>query len=103
MEHIIGAIHWNDILSKPGKSLICFTAKWCGPCKTLKPKLESLAHLEQYSEIGFYTIDIDQCEELCTQLNITSIPTIIILNSGVEHKCIVGANYQQIVDGLKTL
>jgi thioredoxin 1 len=103
MEHIIGATHWNDILSKSGKSLICFTAKWCGPCKTLKPKLESLTYLERYSEVGFYTIDIDQSEELCTLLDITSIPTIIILKSGVEDKRIVGANYQQIVDDLKTI
>jgi thioredoxin 1 len=103
MEHIIGATHWNEILSKQEKSFICFTAKWCGPCKTLKPKLESLANLEQYSEVGFYTIDIDQSEELCTLLNITSIPTILIIKSGVEHKRVVGANYQQIVEDLNTL
>ena len=103
MQEIVGAVHWNNILSKECNKLICFSAKWCGPCKTLKPKLESLSLQDKYNGIEFYTVDVDKSEELCTTLDITSLPTILILKTAFEYKRIVGSNYQQILDDLNSL
>lgn len=37
--------------------MIEFTAKWCGPCKSLEPKLEELA--ANYTDVEFVKIDVD--------------------------------------------
>ncbi|CAN6932994.1 unnamed protein product [Brassica oleracea] len=37
--------------------VIEFTAKWCGPCKFLEPKLEDLA--AKYTGVEFVKIDVD--------------------------------------------
>lgn len=37
--------------------MIEFTAKWCGPCKSLEPKVEELA--AKYTDVEFVKIDVD--------------------------------------------
>jgi len=48
MQEIGDIEDWNNALSNNIYTLICFTARWCGPCKTLKPKLELLANDDKY-------------------------------------------------------
>lgn len=39
-------------------SLICFTAKWCGPCNHVKPILEEIS--DEYKDIiDVYNVDVD--------------------------------------------
>lgn len=83
--------------------VVCFSAKWCGPCKILKPVIETLSTSEEYKGIDFYKVDVDESQELSNSLKIVSLPTLIILNSGVEYIRIVGSNVQQIIADLNTL
>lgn len=52
-----------------------FWATWCGPCKFISPKLERLS--EEYSEILFGKINVEEEQNLIKNYEITSIPTII--------------------------
>jgi thioredoxin 1 len=54
-----------------------FFAEWCGPCKKLKPELESLeaAHKGQVTVVR---IDVDKNKNLARELQITEIPIIMI-------------------------
>lgn len=103
MQEIEDIEDWNNALSSHNYILICFSAIWCGPCKTLKPKLELLANEDRYKNIGFYKVDVDKNEELSKLLNITSLPTIVIISSGREYSRIVGSNYTEIVESLHSL
>ena len=39
-------------------SMICFTAKWCGPCNHMKPIMEEIS--EEYKDIvDIYNVDVD--------------------------------------------
>jgi len=58
-----------------------FSAPWCGPCKMFKPVLQQVA-----SEFGIVIndINVDYDTMYTEKYNITSVPTIIILdNQGI--------------------
>ena len=64
-----------------------FTATWCGPCKAFKPVMNEVVG-EGYS-IQF--IDIDQNKTLASQYGVSSVPTTVIEENGVEVDRFVGA------------
>lgn len=103
MQEIEDIEDWNNAISNNTHTLICFSAKWCGPCKMLKPNLESLSNNDEYKNIGFYTVDVDKNEELSKSLNITSLPTIVIVSSGREYARIIGVNLLQLVEKLDSV
>ena len=64
-----------------------FTSTWCGPCKTFKPII-----LELISEGYNITIlDVDQEQSLSSQYRVSSVPTTVIEENGVEVDRFVGA------------
>ena len=62
------------------KVLVQYTASWCGPCRSLSPKLELISNT--YSDVKFSKIDVDNLEnqDLIINLGIMSVPTVIIYN-----------------------
>lgn len=56
-----------------------FYAPWCGDCVRIKPILEDLA--QNYK---VHKINIDECEGLANEFEISRIPTLIFFKDGVE-------------------
>jgi thioredoxin 1 len=45
-------------LNQEKLSMICFTAKWCGPCNHMKPTIEEIS--EEYKDsVDVYNVDVD--------------------------------------------
>jgi thiol-disulfide isomerase/thioredoxin len=64
-----------------GKSILYFTASWCGPCQKIKPIYESVK--KQYdSNIKFYKMDLSNNQDIADKLKVTSIPTFFFINDG---------------------
>lgn len=64
-----------------------FTANWCQPCKSFKPII-----LELISEgYNITIVDIDQEQSLSSQYRVSSVPTTVIEENGVEVDRFVGA------------
>jgi len=55
-----------------------FYADWCGPCKTQDPILEDIA--EEWNEVEFEKIDVDEQQEIANEYQVRSLPTVIVEN-----------------------
>ena len=58
-----------------------FGAEWCGPCRALKPVLETLKQ-EFEGKATFIEYNVDNSPEETQKYNITSIPVVIIEKDG---------------------
>lgn len=56
-------------------------ASWCGPCKSLKPKLEALC--SEY-QVPLTRIDGGTYRDLAAELKVRSVPTVIVFVQGKE-------------------
>lgn len=56
--------------------VIKFSAVWCGPCKTYDPIFSAVA--EQFPDVTFEKVDIEDKPELTEKYNIRNVPTTII-------------------------
>lgn len=73
----------NEAINNEKKTLILFSADWCGPCKVLKPTLEKVE--ESLSEsYNFIKVDISDVEETTKKFNIRNIPTCVLTKEGKE-------------------
>ncbi|XP_030386879.1 thioredoxin-2-like [Scaptodrosophila lebanonensis] len=74
--------------------VVDFFATWCGPCKIIAPKLEEIAQ-KLAEKIVVLKVDVDKCEEIVMELNVSSMPTFVFLKKIEEF---AGANAQRLID-----
>ena len=74
MKYITNKQELNEIINSNKSIIIKYTAKWCGPCKTIQVLLDQIP--DENPEIEIYGIDVDTSEDLAESANIRSIPTL---------------------------
>jgi thioredoxin 1 len=71
----------NDLSVCEGEEcylLFYFTAKWCGPCQSIKPLLQKISEGSDASKLKVYIIDIDDNDEISKEFQIRSVPTFYL-------------------------
>ncbi|MBQ0099072.1 MAG: thioredoxin [Firmicutes bacterium] len=61
--------------------LVDFYATWCNPCRLQGPIIEEINE-ELNGKIKVLKVDVDKNEEISVNLNVMSIPTLIIYKNG---------------------
>ena len=61
--------------------LVDFFATWCGPCKMMQPILEQVSQ-QLGDQVRIVKIDVDRNQQLASQLNVSSVPTLAIFKNG---------------------
>ena len=82
----------DDVIeaSKSLPIVVDFWAPWCGPCKTLGPALEAEVKATN-GKIKMVKIDIDQNQNLASQMRIQSIPAVFAFVDGQPIDGFMGA------------
>jgi len=83
---------FNDLLESSGEKLVVidFYAEWCGPCRSVAPKLERMA--SEFPDVVFGKVNIENAKEVATIFTISSIPHFKLFKNKKEVSDIMGSN-----------
>lgn len=71
----------NEVLKAKGLVLVDFWAAWCQPCQMLLPVIDQIAEeIKGKAKVG--KVNIDENQDLASQYNIMSLPTVILFKDG---------------------
>ncbi|MCL4123537.1 UNVERIFIED_CONTAM: hypothetical protein GTU68_005729, partial [Idotea baltica] len=79
-------------LAEAGSKLVVvdFYATWCGPCKTISPKIEAMS--AELSDVVFIKVDVDECEDVSLAYQISCMPTFMFFRNSAKVESFSGAN-----------
>ena len=68
------------------KLIVDFWAKFCGPCKMMKPMFDKVSEelRNENSEVQLYTLDVEQNRDLAVELGVRAVPTLKSFSDGKE-------------------
>jgi len=72
---------FQELIESEKPVLIDFYADWCGPCKALAPIIQQLKS-EMGDQVRIVKIDVDRNAAIAQQLQVQSIPTLMIFQNG---------------------
>lgn len=89
----------EKVLQKKDKLVVVdFFATWCGPCKTMGPRLETIVG-GRSNEVDLALVDVDNLDTLAGEWKVTTIPAVFAVKNGKAVDQFIG---QKDEDQLKT-
>ncbi|KAK9874316.1 hypothetical protein WA026_002668 [Henosepilachna vigintioctopunctata] len=94
--HIKDKADLDSKLTDAGDQLVVidFFATWCGPCRMIAPQVEELA--AEHKNVIILKVDIDECEDLAMEYNISSMPTFVFIKRKEVITSFSGANFAKL-------
>ena len=93
--------NFNAFITSNKLVVVDFFAKWCGPCRALSPYIDELSANNHH--ILFAKANIEEVPIMANELDIKSLPCVIIFENGKEINRVVGFNkpkLQAIIENL---
>lgn len=75
--------------------IIDFFATWCGPCKTISPKVAELGG--QNPTIIVLKVDVDKVPDVAEKYDISAMPTFKVIKDGQVVDTMVGGDPERLV------
>ena len=89
----------EEVMNSEKPVLIDFWAPWCGPCRMVVPIIDEIA--AEHPEYKVVKVNVEEEVELASQFGVASIPTLVVMQNGMEVERSVGARPKnQILDML---
>lgn len=70
----------KEVIESEKTVLLDFWASWCGPCRMLSPIVDEIA--EENPDIKVGKVNVDEEQELASQFNVMSIPSLFVMKNG---------------------
>ena len=85
---------FNAIITSNKLVVVDFFATWCGPCRALSPYIYELA--TNHHHILFAKANIEETQIIANELDVKSLPCVIMFENGKEINRVVGFNKQKL-------
>lgn len=72
----------EDIKNSDDTWVVDFWAEWCHPCKKYAPVFEEVS--EETEDVHFGKVDMEEHQQLGTELGVRALPTTLVLKGGEE-------------------
>ncbi len=100
IEYVSDETYTAEVSAATGPILLDFTAEWCEPCKAMDPALEQ-CRTKYAGRLRILKVDLDDSPDLCEELGVFSIPTLILVADGQPKHRLGGArSYDQLVQDI---
>ncbi|MCX2818264.1 thioredoxin family protein [Haladaptatus sp. F3-133] len=80
-----------------GTTVKDFHADWCGPCKKQDPIIDDLE--EEYPDIEFEKVDVDESPDVAQEYGVRSVPTIVVEKDGEIVEKFIGLTQANEIEG----
>ncbi|AND75393.1 thioredoxin [Acinetobacter phage vB_AbaM_ME3] len=80
----------SDVLTNTQKSIVKISTSTCAPCKALAPLFNKLS--QETEGVSFFSLtpETDDLQNLAKELNITTVPTMLVYENGVVTNTVRG-------------
>uniref|UniRef100_A0A803MBK3 Thioredoxin domain-containing protein n=1 Tax=Chenopodium quinoa TaxID=63459 RepID=A0A803MBK3_CHEQI len=89
---------WKEYLqdSKQSNKLVVvyFTAKWCGPCRSMEPTIKEFA--AKYNNVELVKIDVDELFNVSCEYEIQTMPTFLFMKNEKQIDKVAGAKTEDL-------
>ncbi len=104
MSAVTDANFKSEVIDSTIPVLVDFWAEWCGPCKSLTPRIEALG-VNYSGKVKIVSMDIDANPNTPSNFGIRSIPTLLMFKNGELSGELVGAHPNATIEDMikKTL
>ena len=72
--------------------VIKFGAEWCGPCKVFHKTFEDVSKMDEFKDIKFEELDVEENELEVEKYQVRAVPTTVILDENDELKYKLSGN-----------
>ncbi|XP_054843588.1 thioredoxin-like [Eublepharis macularius] len=103
LKNINNKREFHDFLKKAAANLVVvnFSAKWCGPCKMVRPFVHEFA--VRYENVRFCIVDVDLAEDVANCCSIVAMPTFQLYKKEQKIFEITGADVKKLEEKIREL
>jgi thioredoxin len=94
---VIDDEHFDETVKKHSLMLIDCWADWCGPCRMLAPTVDELAR-DYAGRVVVGKLNVDDNPQTAERFSVMSIPTLLVMKSGVEVDRVVGCVPKELIE-----
>jgi thioredoxin 1 len=91
--------NFAEALRSPTPLLVDFTAAWCPPCRAIAPHVDALADA-YLGRVRVAKCDADDNQKLVADLDVRSLPTVLVFKEGKVVGQLVGAAPRARIEAL---
>lgn len=96
MQSITVQTFGEEVVQSTVPVIVDFWAPWCGPCRAIKPLLESMSK-ETNGHYKIVAVNVDEQSELSSKYSVSAIPTILVFKNGEVTERFVGVQTKEVL------